>query len=205
MCSSDLEGNTGGSNRRLALLRCEYRPAAANHPSRHHDHPTRNDAVNDDFLFDQGPTSGLSTVRIHDHAPVFAAFSKLSNVEVFIEQIEAFKSAMLEAPPGPEQMKDLDFLMAVGEIFVCIVYAELLLENAPVYELSDDLVDQVFDVLVRDLSDYALKLHSRPTTNEAQATKCMEMIRRPVFDARRYQRVWDQEVSILKGLYEMTP
>ncbi len=112
---------------------------------------------------------------------------------------------MLAAPPGPDQMRDLDFLMAVGEIFVCIAYAQLLLENAPVYETSDDLLDQIFEVLVRDLSDYALKLQSKPTTNEAQADKCTEMIRRPVFDAERYERVWAQEISGLKNLYEMNP
>ncbi len=100
-------------------------------------------------------------------------------------------------------MRDLDFLMAVGEIFVCIAYAELLLENAPVYEVSDDLVDQIFEVLVRDLSDYALKLHSKSTTSQPQAAKCMEMIRRPVFDAERYGRVWTQEISGLAALYEM--
>ena len=166
---------------------------------------TRNDAANDDFLFDQGPTSGLSAVRFHDPGPIFAAYSRIANVALFSEQIEAFKEAMLAAPPGPDQMRDLDFLMAVGEIFVCIAYAQLLLENAPVYETSDDLLDQIFEVLVRDLSDYALKLQSKPTTNEAQADKCTEMIRRPVFDAERYERVWAQEISGLKNLYEMNP
>ena len=164
--------------------------------------PTRDEPVNDDFLFDQGPTSGLSNVRFHDYEPVFAR-SELPNVKVFREQIETFRAALMEAPPGPDQMKDLDFSMSVGEIFVCIVYGQLILENAPVYDISDALVDQIFDLLVRDLSAYALGLLSRPTANQTQAAKCMEMIRRPVFDPQRYEKVWTDEVYALKDVYTM--
>src|SRR5439155_10991156 len=32
----------------------------------------RDEAANDDFLFDQGPARGLGQIAFHDHAPVFA-------------------------------------------------------------------------------------------------------------------------------------
>ena len=52
----------------------------------------RNDAADDDFLWDQGPASGLSRIQFHDPAPVFAARSE-PNVALFREQIAALKAA----------------------------------------------------------------------------------------------------------------
>ena len=37
------------------------------------------------------------------------------------------------APPDEAQRKDVDFLLAVGELFTLVVYAQLILENARIY------------------------------------------------------------------------
>ena len=71
-------------------------------------------------------------------------------------------------PPGPDQMKDVDFLLAGGEIFALVVYAQLMLENAPIYGIDDDLLDQIFDFMVRDVSKFALQLYSKPITTAAR-------------------------------------
>ena len=55
-------------------------------------------------------------------------------------------------------MKDIAFLLAGGEIFALVVYAQLILENAPIYGIDDDLLDQIFDFMVRDMSKFALQL-----------------------------------------------
>ena len=55
-------------------------------------------------------------------------------------------------------MKDVDFLLAGGEIFALVVYAQLILENSRIYGIEDDLLDQIFEFMVRDLSKYALEL-----------------------------------------------
>jgi len=94
--------------------------------------------------------------------------------------------------------------MAIGEIFVNIVYAQLILENARIYNVAGDVVDQIFDVLVRDGSRYALQLYGKPTTTPLQMEYCLKMIRKPAVDAARYQRVWKEHVYALKGAYEMT-
>ena len=60
----------------------------------------------------------------HDYAPVFAGYD-LPNVALFVEQIAAFRELMTAATPDEAQRRDLDFLMALGEIFVLIVYAEV--------------------------------------------------------------------------------
>jgi acyl-CoA dehydrogenase len=65
-------------------------------------------------------------------------------------------------------------------------------------------MDQIFDFMVRDFSRHALNLYSKPSSNEKQMECCLEMIRKPVFDDARYQRVW-QQVYDLRDEYEMNP
>ena len=163
----------------------------------------RFDAADDTFLFEQGPTKGLGGIRFHDPEPIFAAFD-LPNVKVFREQMAAFRNLLMTAPPSDEQRRDIDFLMAAGQIFVTIVYAQLVLENARIYGIDAALIDQIFDVLVRDLSAYALVLYGKPSSTPEQMAGCLEMIRKPAVDAERYGKVWD-EVRGLAGRYQMNP
>jgi len=160
-------------------------------------------AANDDFLFDQGPTKGLGKIRFHDYNIAYAS-RDTANLRVFREQIEAFKGMLFAAPPDEGQRKDIDFLLAGGEIFALVVYGQLILENAKIYDISDDMIDQIFDFMVRDFSRHALSLYSKPSSSEVQMAACQTMIRKPVFDEGRYQRVW-QEVYDLRDEYEMNP
>ena len=158
-------------------------------------------AANDDFLFDQGPTKGLGKIRFHDYNIAYSS-RNTANLEVFREQIAAFKEMLFAAPPDEAQRKDIDFLLAGGEIFALVVYGQLILENASIYDVSDDVVDQIFDFMVRDFSRHALSLYSKPTSSETQMASCLKMIRKPVLDEARYQRVW-QQVHDLQDEYEM--
>jgi acyl-CoA dehydrogenase len=162
----------------------------------------RDDAANDDFLFDQGPTRGLGKIRFHDYAPVFARFD-LPNVAVFTEQAEEFKAMLAQQPPTEAQTKDTDWLLAVGEMFTLIVYAQLVLENAEIYDIEDDLVDQIFDVAVRDFSRFAVELHGKPATTPEQGKHCLAMIRKPAANDARFQRIWQDHVYAQRDAYEM--
>jgi acyl-CoA dehydrogenase len=173
------------------------------HPAELDPVPSRDDAANDDFLFDQGPTRGLSKIRFHDADAVLAALD-LPNVAVFREQVAAFKAMLAMATPTPEQAQDVDFLLALGEIFTLVVYAQLFVERAREVGLGDDLVDQVFDVLVRDWSRFAAVLHGKPTTTKEQAEHCITMIRRPHVDPERFGRVWSGVLE-LRDAYQMSP
>jgi acyl-CoA dehydrogenase len=157
---------------------------------------------NDDFLFHQGSARGLGQIRFHDYRRAFEGVD-LPNVRVFFEQTEAFREMLAAAPPGPEQMKDVDFLLAGGEIFALVVYAQLILENARLYAIDDDLLDQIFEFMVRDVSGFALQLLSQPSSNDVQMARCREMMRKPVHDAERYERVWNAHVKLLDGAYAM--
>ena len=52
------------------------------------------------------------------------------------------------------------------------------------------MVDQIFDFMVRDFSKFALQLYCKPSSTPAQMDLCLKMIRKPVVDAARYDRVW---------------
>ena len=160
-------------------------------------------AANDDFLFDQGPTKGLRKIRFHDYNIAYSS-RDTANLQVFREQIAAFKEMLFTAPPDDAQQKDIDFLLAGGEIFALVVYGQLILENANIYDVADDMVDQIFDFMVRDFSRHALNLYSKPSSSETQMACCLKMIRKPVLDDARYQRVW-QQVHDLQDAYEMAP
>ncbi len=159
---------------------------------------------NDDFLFNQGSARGLAQIRFHDYRRAFDGID-LPNVRIFAEQAEAFREMLTAASPGPDQMKDTDFLLAVGEIFALVVYAQLILENARLVDIDEDLLDQIFEFMVRDVSEAALQLLGQPSSNDEQIARCREMMRRPRHDAPRYERVWSRHVETLDGAYAMSP
>jgi acyl-CoA dehydrogenase len=171
-------------------------------PAEYPEIPRRLEAANDDFLFDQGPTKGLGKIQFHDCRKAYAS-RPLPNVRIFSEQIKVFRDLLLKATPDAAQQKDIDFLMAVGEIFTLVVYGQLILENAALLGVPDDLVDQIFDFMVRDLSGFALQLHSKPSSTEAQMAFCMSLLRKAHVDAARSQRVLESHVYSQKGAYSM--
>jgi len=164
--------------------------------------PRQDHVKNDDFLFNQGPTRGLGRVRLHDWKPAFERYS-LPNIKIFLEQIKMFHLLGTKATPNTEQQKDLDFMLSgIGEIFSLIVYAHLIIENAPIYNIDEDTLDQIFDFLVRDFSKYALNLYHKPSTTPEQMEWCLKMIKRPNVDEERFNRVWEV-VHSLKDAYQM--
>jgi acyl-CoA dehydrogenase len=164
----------------------------------------RDDPADDTFLFNQGAARGLGDVRFHDYESTYNAFSQ-ANVGIFRGQVAVFKEMLQAAPPGEGQANDVDFLLAVGELFTLVVYGQLLLENARIYDIAEDLIDQIFDVFVRDFSHYALQLHGKPSSTDVQMEHCLRMIAKPVGDADRYTRVWQNQVLPLADAYSMTP
>jgi len=163
----------------------------------------RDEAASDDFLFRQGPAKGLGKIRFHDFEKAYGACDR-PNVIVFREQIGVFRRFLSEATPGDAQQKDIDFLMTLGEIFTLVVYGQLILENAAIHEIGNDLLDQIFDVMVRDFSKFALALYGKPSSTPAQMDLCLRMLRKPAVDEARTQRVCS-EVYDLRDVYEMSP
>ncbi|MEU3420986.1 acyl-CoA dehydrogenase family protein [Streptomyces murinus] len=166
--------------------------------------PTRHDAKDDDFLFRQGPARGLGSVRFHDWRPAFDTYAHLPNVRRLREQADALCTFVATAAPDAEQSRDLDLVLAVGQLFALVVHGQLVLEQAALTGLDTDVLDELFAVLVRDFSAQAVELHGKDSATEEQRAWALDAIRRPVTDQDRTARVW-QQVEALSGSYEMAP
>ncbi|RLA17442.1 MAG: acyl-CoA dehydrogenase [Gammaproteobacteria bacterium] len=164
--------------------------------------PQRLDAADDSFLFNQGPTRGLGNIQFHDYTIAYNSYD-FPNLTVFRDQIALFKEALFKASPSAEQAKDIDFLLTIGELFTLVVYGQLILENAKIYKIPVEVLDQIFDFMVRDFSGFALELHNKPSSTAAQMEYARKMIRKPAVDDVRYQAVWKEHVYTMKDQYEM--
>ena len=141
-------------------------------------------ALRDDkFLFNQGPTKGLGAVQFHDYKPVFKANDKLPNVAAFVSQFTIFKELLEKAGPDAAQDLDPSFSLPLGEMFSIVVYGQLILEQAGFMKLDPDIINQIFDFMVRDFARFALQIFDTHTTREEQRAYCKEiMLIRPVAD-----------------------
>jgi acyl-CoA dehydrogenase len=190
----------------MALV-LKFLPSYLLQPTTLPDVPRCRDATDDAFLFHQGPARGLGKVRFADWRRSYDAFAGVPNVAVFREQAEGLVDLVTNAGPDSDQAKDLDLLLALGELFTLVVYGQLILEQVSMNGLDSnlkDLVDQVFDVLVRDFSAYAVDLYGKASSTKAQQLWALEHVRKPAAGPGRYDRVWKQ-VRDLAGAYEMRP
>ncbi|MFD4639537.1 acyl-CoA dehydrogenase [Lentzea sp. NPDC058436] len=187
----------------LALV-LKFMPNYLFNPAQYDEVPTRHDATDDDFFWRQGPARGLGKIQFHDWEPVYAEHAHLPNVKLFHEQASAIKALLTKAAPDEAQQKDLDFLLNLGHLFTLVVYGQLVLEQAKITGTDQNVLDQIFDVLVRDFAGYATALHGKASSTEAQQQWAVGQIRKPHVDQARFDAVW-QQVEALSGQYEMRP
>lgn len=187
----------------LALV-LKFMPNYLFHPAAYPDVPTRHDPADDAFFWRQGPARGLGQVRFQDWEAAYREHAHVPNAARFHEQARALRTLLATAAPDEEQQRDLDFLLNLGHLFTLVVYGQLVLEQARITGLDADVLDQVFDVLVRDFSAYAVALHGKASSTEAQQRWAVEQVRKPVVDRDRFERVWAR-VAALSGTYEMRP
>jgi acyl-CoA dehydrogenase len=162
-------------------------------------------AKDDLFLFNQGPTKGLGSVQFHDYTPVFEASKKLPNVAIFIQQINLFKELLEKAGPDKAQDMDPSWSLPVGEMFSIVVYGQLILEQAKFDNVDVDIINQIFDFMVRDFSRFALQIYGMHNTKEEQRAYCKEiMLIKSQGDDAQYDSVWQKHVFSLNGEYAMS-
>jgi acyl-CoA dehydrogenase len=166
--------------------------------------PRRRDSADDLYLWNQGPASGLGKIVFHDWRAVYADFAHLPNVAKVLEQADALQAMLGTAPLSKPQMRDLDLLLVVGDLFTTIAYGDLILQQARIWGTGADLVDSIFEVLVGDLSAHGLTLSGKPSMTKAQVKAARAIIQRPVFDPERTERVW-AEARSTAGTYSMNP
>lgn len=115
----------------------------------------RYEAGDDSNVFHQfaGKTS---TVTFHDYYKAYADVKKLPNVERFIEIIENFKGLLINAGPDANQIKNIDFMLNIDKIFSMIVYGNIIAEDLEFDAMPDEVVDRIYEVLLRDIAEFAL-------------------------------------------------
>ena len=171
-------------------------------PKQYPEIPRRDNPSNDSFLFHQGPTRGLGKIQFHDYNITYDSVD-LPNVNVLKEQIKLFKKFLTEAPPSQEQLTDIDFTLGLGEMLTLVVYSQLIIESSKFFQIEDDLLEQIFDFLVRDFSKYALSLHLKTSNNEKQKKLTLDIIKTPVPNHERFEKIFKEHVYSLKGAYKM--
>jgi len=68
------------------------------------------------------------------------------------------------------------FSLPLGEMFSIIVYGQLILEQAEIENLDKDVINQMFDFMVRDFAAFALPIYGLTQTKEAQRAFCKEIL-----------------------------
>lgn len=159
---------------------------------------------NDDFLFQQGATKGLGKTKFHDYSKIYSQYNQ-PNIKVFKKQIRLLKLFLIIGKPSKTQIKDFDFLLNLGELFTLVVYGQLILENAKLVGVDEQVLDQIFDVMIRDFSKFALQLYTKGSTTLVQQNICRRMVKRPVEDKKRFNHLWETYVYAMKDQYEMQP
>lgn len=164
----------------------------------------QNGTQDDRFLFNQGATRGLGKIRFHDFNIAYDSID-LPNLTVFKEQIHVLQALLATAPPDTDQQADIDFQLILGELFTLVAYGQLIIENAKIYPIEDDLIDRIFDFMVRDFSKFALQLYSKASSTDDQMETCLKMIKKPVRNTLRFDRIWSNYVEPLNNAYAMNP
>ncbi|EKQ84414.1 acyl-CoA dehydrogenase family protein [Leptospira kirschneri] len=155
------------------------------------------------LLWDVIAAKGFEKITFRDYNEVYSSVD-LPNVQIFKKQIVVFKEFLKSTPPDSKQSKDLDFMLILGELFTLVAYGQLLIENAAIEKVDNDLLDQIFDFMVRDFSKYALQLYSKRSSTQDQMEKCLAMIFKPAENEELFNRVCTKVYSY-KDAYEMAP
>lgn len=164
--------------------------------------PTMKEAGDDDYLFHQY-TGGLAQVRFPRYDLAYEGVTS-ANVILFKEQVELFKQLLITAPPSEEQGKNIDYMLAAGELFTLIVYAQLILEKQKDYGVDEDLLEQIFTFLIKDFSTYAMMMAIGHDNSDEQERLFREMIKKPVSVPASFERVFSSQVMSYRDSYPKT-
>ena len=95
-------------------------------------------------------------------------------------------------------------MLAAGELFTLIVYAQLILEKKTDYAINDELLEEVFRFLIVDFSKYGLEMLLNHNNTETQREIYEKMIKRPASKKGSSKKVFVEQVEILKDIYRMS-
>ena len=109
----------------------------------------------------------------------------------------------MKAGPDKAQSSDIDYLLALGEVLTLVAYGQLIIESRKFIPVEDDLLEEIFDFMVRDFSKYALTIHMKPSNSDKQKELSLKIIKTPLPNAERFEKIYKDHVYALKGTYKM--
>jgi acyl-CoA dehydrogenase len=149
---------------------------------------------------------GFGKVRNIKFADYRQAFQGcfLPNVQVFLQQAEAFKTFSEKSPASAGQSKNMDFMLNIAEIFTAIVYGQLVFEKAKIRGIEEPVVDQLFSYLVRDINSYVMRQLNEYAGHfdTGQRENLLAIIKDPHIDFAREEYILNNYVLPLNDQYK---
>ena len=99
---------------------------------------------------------------------------------------------------GPDKAQDMDpsWSLPIGEMFSIVVYGQLILEQAKFDEVDQDIINQIFDFMIRDFAHFALQIYGNHGSHDTQREYCAQiMLIKAVPNPEQYDRVWTSTCS----------
>ncbi len=159
--------------------------------------------TDDTFLFNQGATTkGFEKIQFHDYTIAYNMYDT-PNLTIFKKQIESFKQLLEHAGPDKTQKVDIDFMLTMGEMFTLVAYGQLILEEGNITGMKEDMIDQIFDFMIRDFSKYSTQLYSKPSSTKEQQEYALKILHKPLLNQERFDKIYKEEILSLAGQYEM--
>jgi len=160
------------------------------------------EAKDDSNVFKQ-TLGGLSKVQFPNYRKAYENI-EIPNVKVFLELIETFREMITKAAPDKSLMKNMDYMLNIGEIFTMIVYAQLVLEGANLNDVDEGLTNQIFGYFVKDINVFALnQMNNHVNTEEREEYLRKLTLKKPVVDKVTDEHFWMDFVQVLDGAYIM--
>ena len=102
---------------------------------------------------------------------------------------------------GPDEYHNYN--LALGEMLTLVAYGQLIIENRKHFPIEDGLLDEIFDFMVRDFSKYAVSLHVKPSNTEKQKELSLKIVKSPIPNPERFEKIFNGYVYSQKDAYRM--
>jgi acyl-CoA dehydrogenase len=119
------------------------------------------------------------TVWFAPYLRAYDPFRVVPNVEMFLEQVQAFAVFVAGGIASLNPSLDAGLLIGIGKCFSTIVYAQLVAENCAIAEVALSTVSVMFHGMIEDLSAEALKLSSMFSHGSIQRTQLKHVVQVP--------------------------
>ena len=151
--------------------------------SRHDDDPGENP-----YWMEAGDRNP-KTVRFAHYATAYRPLHGLTNVRLFVSQLQAFHAFVADGIASLNLSGDTRLLIGVGKCLAAVVYAQLVAENCMVAGAAPPIVSLIFHELIEELSAQVLQLLAMLPAGLAARTLLKRAVRIPRTAAADFESV----------------